>query len=66
MRGSLFLALMFGVAVMADVEAQAQTWPARPIKLVVATGPGSATDIMARLLSDGLSRRLAHPVLWKI
>ncbi len=63
MRGPIFLALMFGVAVMAGAEAQAQTWPARPIKLVVATGPGSATDIMARLLSDGLSRRLAQPVV---
>ena len=28
--------------------AQAQTWPSRPIKLIVPTGPGAATDVMAR------------------
>jgi tripartite-type tricarboxylate transporter receptor subunit TctC len=39
-----------------------QAWPTRPIKLIVATGPGLATDIMARLLADGVSRTLGQPV----
>jgi tripartite-type tricarboxylate transporter receptor subunit TctC len=43
-------------------QASAQNWPARPIKLIVATGPGLATDIMARLLSEGLSRALGQQV----
>jgi tripartite-type tricarboxylate transporter receptor subunit TctC len=42
------------------LPAQAQGWPSRPIKLVVPTGPGAATDVMARLLSDGISRALKH------
>src|SRR6478672_8519807 len=41
----------------------AQPWPSRPIKLVVPTGPGAATDVMARLLSDGISRALGQPVV---
>ena len=34
----------------------AQDWPAKPIRLIVPTGPGLGTDIMARLMSEGISR----------
>jgi tripartite-type tricarboxylate transporter receptor subunit TctC len=37
-----------------------QTWPSRPIKLIVPTGPGAATDVMARLVADGVSRTLGQ------
>src|SRR5262245_11178064 len=37
---------------------QAQTWPDRPIKLIVPTGPGAATDVMARLMSEDVGRRV--------
>jgi tripartite-type tricarboxylate transporter receptor subunit TctC len=50
----------------AEADAQTwpnQTWPNRPIKLVVPTGPGAATDVMARLLSDGVSRGLGQTVV---
>jgi tripartite-type tricarboxylate transporter receptor subunit TctC len=40
------------------VDAIAQTWPNRPLKLIVPTGPGAATDVMARMLADGVSRNL--------
>ena len=40
----------------------AQDWPTRPIKLVVSTGPGLATDVVARLMSDRISRRLGQQV----
>lgn len=43
-------------------SAAAQTWPTRAIKLIVSTGPGLATDIMARLLSDRLSRALGQQI----
>ncbi len=44
-------------------DACAQTWPQRPIKLIVPTGPGAATDVMARLLGDGVSRTIGQPVV---
>src|SRR5580704_6405955 len=37
-----------------------QTRPSRPIKLIVPTGPGAATDVMARLIADGVSRTLGQ------
>ena len=40
--------------------ANADTWPSRPIKLIVPTGPGAATDVMARLVADGVSRTLGQ------
>lgn len=42
--------------------ANAETWPARPIKLIVPTGPGAATDVMARLIADDVSRALGQPM----
>jgi tripartite-type tricarboxylate transporter receptor subunit TctC len=48
--------------VLASGSAFAQSWPARAIRMVVSTGPGLAADIMARMLSEGLSRQLAQQV----
>ena len=44
-------------------QTSAQTWPTRPIRLIVPTGAGAATDIMARLLADGIGRGLGQPVV---
>ncbi len=40
--------------------AQAQSWPTRPIKVIVPTGPGAATDVMARMMSDSISRTIGQ------
>ncbi len=38
-------------------------WPERPVRLIVPFAPGSGTDVLARLLSDPLSRQLGQPVV---
>jgi tripartite-type tricarboxylate transporter receptor subunit TctC len=43
-----------------SADASAESWPSRPIKLIVPTGPGAATDVMARLVADGVSRTLGQ------
>jgi tripartite-type tricarboxylate transporter receptor subunit TctC len=58
------LRMLLGLMLLAlPAQAGAQTWPSRPVKLIVPTGPGAATDVMARLLGDGVSRGLAQPVI---
>ena len=64
-RTTWMIRLLVGAA-MASIAAGgvlAQAWPSRPIKLIVPTGPGAATDVMARLLADGMSRSLGQPVV---
>jgi tripartite-type tricarboxylate transporter receptor subunit TctC len=56
--------LLLGCALLMSAAAgNAQTWPSRPIKLIVPTGPGAATDVMARLVADGVSRTLGQPII---
>src|SRR5262245_36464575 len=51
------------VALCACVSATAQTWPDKPIKFVVAAGPGSSLDTLARVIGEGLKERLGQPVV---
>jgi tripartite-type tricarboxylate transporter receptor subunit TctC len=44
-------------------EGRAQTWPAKPIRLIVPLTPGSATDVMARLVMDQVSVQLGQPII---
>ncbi len=47
----------------APASAQSDTFPSRPVTIIVPTAPGSTTDMLARLLSPLLSRSLAVPVV---
>ena len=41
----------------------AQTWPSRPVKLVLQFPPGGSTDSVARILAQSMSATLGQPVL---
>jgi len=51
-----------GLAI-AGTAAQAQSWPEKPIHIVVAFTPGSATDVIGRAVSNELSAKLGQPVI---
>lgn len=54
------LAISFAAISMA---AQAQQWPQKPVRIVVAFPPGTAGDITVRGISDKLSTALGQPVV---
>src|SRR5208282_2365942 len=57
-----FLHLAAGAATLPAVArmARAQSYPARPVHLVVGFAAGSTTDILARLMGQWLSQRLGQ------
>ena len=50
-------------AVLALAPADAQTWPDRPLRIVVAAPAGSSLDALARVIGDRLKDRIGQPVI---
>jgi tripartite-type tricarboxylate transporter receptor subunit TctC len=44
-------------------RATAETWPTRPVRIVVAFPPGASTDVLVRALGQVLTPRLGQPVV---
>ena len=60
-----FLHLAGGAAALPALAgiARAQTYPSRPVRLILGYAPGNAPDIVARLIGQWLSERLRQPFI---
>ena len=61
-RIAAFCAILLSVGLGAGA-AQAQTWPDKPIKFVVAAPAGSSIDVLARVIGDKLKDRLGQSIV---
>ena len=61
-RRHLLLSLALAIAASTGA-AQAQTWPQRPVKLVVPYAPGGSADIVARLITEEWAKKLGGVVV---
>ena len=55
----LFLAALMAL----PMALHAQPYPAKPVKVIVGFGPGSGTDIIARIVADELQKALKQPFI---
>jgi tripartite-type tricarboxylate transporter receptor subunit TctC len=59
--GKVFVAA--SIALAASSQSFSQSWPTKPVKIVVPAPAGSSLDIVARLLGDKLKDRWGQPVI---
>ena len=62
MNAIIRVLVCYGLLAISDIAA-AQTWPSRPIKLIVPVAPGGGMDVLSRPIADRLSSRLGQPVV---
>ncbi|TMH28428.1 MAG: ABC transporter substrate-binding protein, partial [Betaproteobacteria bacterium] len=56
----IVLLSLLGVALAPD-KAGAQSYPSRPVRVVVPASPGGGSDLTARMLAPGLGAELGQP-----
>lgn len=60
---SLSLAVAAVALPVLSTGALAQAYPTKPVRIVATLAPGSAVDILARVIADPMGRTLAQPVI---
>ena len=63
LRFSRFFLMFLSCALIGTGAAIAAPYPEKPIKLIVSWSPGGTTDILARIMAQGLSEKLGQTVL---
>lgn len=59
----LSILLCGAVAAFAGVAVAADTYPTRPVKIVVPYPPGGSADLIGRMVADKMSKSLGQPVV---
>src|SRR5450631_3844735 len=65
-RNLRLAALCAGIAMVSfagSVAVKAQSWPTQPIRVLIGFGPGSAADILARLVGKQMEASLGQPIV---
>jgi tripartite-type tricarboxylate transporter receptor subunit TctC len=66
MRKLIFWVSAFAIgasALFSTVPLMAEPWPQRTVRIIVPNGPGSGTDVAARLFAERLAERWRRPVI---
>ena len=61
--GVVGLALAALLKLISPTVAQTTSWPTQPVRIVVAFPPGGATDVIGRMLAQGLTTELGQSVI---
>ena len=59
----IFRAAALALPLAVALSAQAQTYPSKPVRLIVPFAPGGTTDIVARIVSEKMGAALGQQVL---
>lgn len=62
-RRAMLGAIIAASSLALPIDAGAQAWPAKPIRIIVGFTPGSSTDSIARSLAEHLRVKLGTPVV---
>lgn len=54
---------MFLLLALASLSAHAQSWPAKPVRMIVPYAAGGTTDVLARIMSERLGQALGQPIV---
>jgi tripartite-type tricarboxylate transporter receptor subunit TctC len=63
MQKHTVIASTFTIGVALATSAVAQSWPTKPVTIVAPGPAGGTTDLLARMLGEGLTKELKQPVI---
>src|SRR5215475_5177677 len=63
MMTRLWFAVTLAAIAGSLANAQAQTYPARPITMIVPLAPGGSTDVIGRIMAEGMRVSLGQPIV---
>ena len=62
-KSKLFIAAAMSTVLLSSSVVLADNYPSRPINMIIPYGPGGATDISARTISEPLSKAVGKPLV---